>query len=86
MLTGTILILFRLHSSLRRFEDRMPVARRSAGLQGAALGERLKKGELAEAMGRSRGGRTSKIHALADDRGGPVAFDWRAAMLGGAIS
>ena len=25
-------------------------------------------------MGRSRGGRTSKIHALADDRGRPVAF------------
>jgi hypothetical protein len=29
--------------------------------QGAALGKRLKKGELAEAMGRSRVGRTSKI-------------------------
>jgi transposase len=35
---------------------------------------RFKKGEFAEAMGRSRGGRTSKIHALADDRGRPVAF------------
>ena len=32
------------------------------------------KGEYAEAVGRSRGGRTSKIHALADDRGRPVAF------------
>ena len=32
------------------------------------------KGEYAEAIGRSRGGRTSKIHALADDRGRPVAF------------
>ncbi|WP_432431224.1 IS5 family transposase [Methylocella silvestris] len=32
------------------------------------------KGEFAEAIGRSRGGRTSKIHALADDRGRPVAF------------
>jgi hypothetical protein len=30
--------------------------------------ERLKKGEFEEAIGRSRGGRTSKIHALADDR------------------
>ena len=38
------------------------------------LGERLKKGEFEEAIGRSRGGRTSKIHALADDRGRPVAF------------
>lgn len=42
--------------------------------QGAPLGGRLKKGEFAEAIGRSRGGRTSKIHALADDRGRPVAF------------
>ena len=30
--------------------------------------------EFEEAIGRSRGGRTSKIHALADDRGRPVAF------------
>ena len=35
---------------------------------------RVQKGEFAEAIGRSRGGRTSKIHALADDRGRPVAF------------
>src|SRR4029077_8022571 len=42
--------------------------------QGASLGGRFKKGEFAEAIGRSRGGRTSKIHALADDRGRPVAF------------
>jgi hypothetical protein len=34
----------------------------------------FKKGEFAEAIGRSRGGRTSKIQALADDRGRPVAF------------
>jgi hypothetical protein len=39
-----------------------------------ATGRWLKKGEYAEAIGRSRGGRTSKIHALADDRGRPVAF------------
>jgi len=32
------------------------------------------KGEFAEAIGRSRGGKTSKIHAVADDRGRPVAF------------
>jgi len=36
--------------------------------QSASLGERFKKGEFEEAVGRSRGGRTSKIHALADDR------------------
>ena len=33
-----------------------------------------KRGEWAQAVGRSRGGRTSKIHCLADDRGRPVAF------------
>ena len=33
-----------------------------------------KGGEWAQAVGRSRGGRTSKIHCLADDRGRPVAF------------
>ncbi|MCP5432275.1 MAG: IS5 family transposase [Alphaproteobacteria bacterium] len=33
-----------------------------------------KKGEEAQAIGRSRGGRTSKIHCLADDCGRPVAF------------
>jgi transposase len=38
------------------------------------LGSWFKKREFAEAIGRSRGGRTSKIHALADDRGRPVAF------------
>jgi hypothetical protein len=32
------------------------------------LGGWFKKGEFAEAIGRSRGGRMSKIHALADDR------------------
>ena len=42
--------------------------------ESASLGERLKKGEFEEAIGRSRGGRTSKIHALADDRGRPGAF------------
>jgi transposase len=34
----------------------------------------VQKGGFAEAIGRSRGGRTSQIHALADDRGSPVAF------------
>jgi len=41
--------------------------------QSAPLGRWLKKGEYAEAIGRSRE-RTSKIHALADDSGRPVAF------------
>ncbi|MDI6029569.1 IS5 family transposase, partial [Corticibacterium sp. UT-5YL-CI-8] len=33
-----------------------------------------KGGPWTQAIGTSRGGRTSKIHALADDRGRPVAF------------
>ena len=42
--------------------------------EGAPLDSRRKRGEWAQAVGRSRGGRTSKIHCLADDRGRPVAF------------
>ena len=33
-----------------------------------------KRGAWTQAIGTSRGGRTSKIHALADDQGRPVAF------------
>jgi transposase len=33
-----------------------------------------KGGEWSQAVGRSRGGRTSKVHCLADHRGRPVAF------------
>ena len=58
---------WRLSRSRRAFHRRQPC-------QGAPLGGCFKKGEFAEAIGRSRGGRTSKIHALADDRGRPVAF------------
>ena len=47
---------------------------RQFACEGAPLGSRLKRGEWAQAVRRSRGGRTSKIHCLADDRGRPVAF------------
>jgi hypothetical protein len=40
----------------------------------ASLGERLKNEEFEEVIGRSQGGRMRKIHALADDRGRPVAI------------
>jgi transposase len=56
----------RLSRSRRAFHRQQPC-------QGAPLGGCFKKGEFAEAIGRSRGGRTSKIPALADDRGSPVA-------------
>src|ERR1700722_2029233 len=67
-----------LAAHLREDGGRRPHSRRAFNRQqprqSASLGERLKKGEFEEAIGRSRGGRTSKIHALADDRGKPVAF------------
>ena len=47
---------------------------RQFACEGAPLGSRRKRGEWAQAVGRWRGGRTSKIHCLADDRGRPVAF------------
>ena len=67
-----------LAAHLREDGGRWPHSRRAFNRQqprqSPSLGERLKKGEFEEAIGRSRGGRTSKIHALADDRGRPVAF------------
>jgi transposase len=42
--------------------------------QGASLGCRRKRGAFHHAIGRSRGGRTTKIHALTDDLGRPVSF------------
>jgi len=47
---------------------------RQQSCQSAPFGSRLKKGAYEEAIGRSRGGWTCKIHCLADDRGRPVAF------------
>jgi transposase len=38
------------------------------------LCEWCKRGELNQAIGRSRGGRTTKIHALTDGAGRPLAF------------
>src|ERR1043166_3891184 len=42
--------------------------------QSSPLCRRRKRGEWTQAVGRSRGGRTSKIHCLADHCGRPVAF------------
>src|SRR6202008_2118035 len=39
--------------------------------QGAPLGSGRKRGDYEEAIGRSRGGRTTKIHALTDAEGRP---------------
>src|SRR5260370_26375787 len=42
--------------------------------QSPSLSGRRKRGEESQAIGRSRGGRTSKIHALVEHRGRPIAF------------
>src|SRR5512143_28416 len=42
--------------------------------QGAPLGLRRKRGEKKQAIGRSRGGRNTKIHALADAKGRLLAI------------
>lgn len=49
-------------------------ADRFLGGQGASLRIGRKRGELSQAIGRSRGGRTTKIHALTDALCRPVAF------------
>jgi transposase len=42
--------------------------------QGASLGGRRKRGAFEQALGTSRGGRTSKLHALTDEKGRPRVF------------
>ncbi len=42
--------------------------------EGASLGGRRKRGALVQAIGISRGGRNSKLHALTDGEGGPLRF------------
>src|SRR5512143_1189327 len=42
--------------------------------QGAPLGSGWKRGEKKQAVGRSRGGRNTKIHALADAKGRLIAI------------
>ena len=48
--------------------------RRRHPRQGAPIGRRRKRGEFQHAIGRSRGGRTTKIHALSDQHGRPIAL------------
>jgi len=47
---------------------------RQLGRQGSSLGLGRKRGEREQAIGRSRGGRTTKIHALVDGEGRPHAL------------
>lgn len=47
---------------------------RQFGREGAPLRIRRQRGERSQAIGRSRGGRTTKIHALTDGACRPIAF------------
>ena len=58
----------RLRRAARRGNDRQHGSAR------ASCGQRRKRGERGQAIGRSRGGRTTKIHALIDLAGRPLAF------------
>ena len=51
-------------------------------LQGTSLRRRGKRGAEAQAIGRSRGGRTTKIHAVANASGRLIAFDVTAGQRG----
>lgn len=53
--------------------DRDDVNRLDA-YQSPPVRSRRKRGDFEQAVGRSRGGRTTKIHALTEDRGRPIAF------------
>jgi transposase len=50
--------------------------------QGASFGSRRKREAQAQAIGRSRGGRTTKIHAVVDGLGRPLAFEVTPGQLG----
>jgi transposase len=50
--------------------------------EGTPLGIRRQRGERSQAIGRSRGGRTTKIHALSDRFCRPIAFT----LTGGQVA
>lgn len=52
--------------------------------QGSSIGRRRKRGASTEAIGRSRGGRTTKIHAVADRLGRLISFTVTPGQLGDA--
>src|SRR5690606_36598522 len=47
-----------------------------------SLGGWRKRGDEVQAIGRSRGGRTTKIHAVVDGSGRPIAFEITPGQLG----
>ena len=65
---GCFLCSFRLFRCGRSHQRRQSVD------QGAPFGIGRKRGAFTQAIGRSRGGRTTKVHALTDEIGRPVAL------------
>ena len=53
---------------------RQSVSDRQHDREGSSGGQRGKRGEQNQAIGISRGGRTTKIHALVDSKGRPLNF------------
>lgn len=72
--------------AVRRAGGGRRAARRSPDRQhsheGASLGGWQKRGALVQAIGISRGGRNSKLHALTDGEGRPLRF----LLTGGQVS
>jgi len=52
--------------------------------EGASLGPRRKRGAKSQAIGPSRGGQTTKVHALTDTIGRPYAFELTAGNVSDA--
>jgi transposase len=73
----------RLHSVGRSQRRRHADHRQHHG-KSASLCWRWKRGASAQAIGRSRGGRTTKIHAVVDGCGRIIAFDITPGQLGDA--
>ena len=71
-------------SCARRSQSRRYPDDRFNDSQGASLGGRRKRGAAAQAIGRSRGGRTTKIHVVVDGKGRPIAIQVTAGQLGDA--
>ena len=53
---------------------RQSVSDRQHHCESSPRGERRKRGEKNQAIGISRGGRTTKIHAIVDSKGRPLSF------------
>ena len=76
----------RIMASFVRYPDadgaRRRPGHRQYDSQGSPLGGGRKRGAQAQAIGRSRGGRTTKIHAIVDSRGRPIALEVTPGQLG----